>query len=469
MAREGLDEAVEGHDQRQRVGQRMAGRGEAAASCALDASAEVMKTDAPLPASRSAASATEGSAASRAASASDREARLDERQRPVHHLGRAVGLGMHGAGFLELQRRLVGDGRATGRDRGRRANLARPSSARIGERRSSRSRSPSARCSGRSCSAASSAVSSVQCASSARPATAELTKLFVAATLFSSPASMSMAWSEASASGEPGVLVSAMVSAPPARAGSRHGDDVGALAGLRDRRGRRRRRASVRAVDRGDRRPERGDRHAGGQFDRIFEEGRGMVGRAARDGDDDARVAGRAAPRRRSASAPPEASSRRAAASGISSISRRMWVVSHVWYGSFMRVGEPELGDEIIGVAPIDRAGEFDDLAARQIGDALDGAGWPSRRGTSSSRASASSRLAARDALDGAHRAIAGLFERGIERVADRRRDRAGSRGRARRARWRAACRRRCAGAPRAPRARWPTGRAPSSLPGEGE
>ena len=50
------------------------------------------------------------------------------------------------------------------------------------------------------------------------PATAELTKVFVAATLRSGPARMSMAKSEARASGESAVLVMATVRAPPARA-----------------------------------------------------------------------------------------------------------------------------------------------------------------------------------------------------------------------------------------------------------
>ena len=38
-----------------------------------------------------------------------------------------------------------------------------------------------------------------------------------------------------------------------------------------------------------------------------------------------------------------------------------------------MRVGEPQLDDEVVGVAPVDGAGEFDDLAGREIGNALDG------------------------------------------------------------------------------------------------
>jgi hypothetical protein len=47
-----------------------------------------------------------------------------------------------------------------------------------------------------------------------------LTKLLVAATLFSTPARMSIEWSDATATGEPAVLLMAIVSAPPARAAS---------------------------------------------------------------------------------------------------------------------------------------------------------------------------------------------------------------------------------------------------------
>src|SRR5690606_39630103 len=43
------------------------------------------------------------------------------------------------------------------------------------------------------------------------------------------------------------------------------------------------------AVDGSDRRADRGDGKTGRQFDRIFHEGRGMVGRATRHRDDEAR------------------------------------------------------------------------------------------------------------------------------------------------------------------------------------
>ena len=60
--------------------------------------------------------------------------------------------------------------------------------------------------------------SPIQCARSARPATTELTKVLVAATLFSTPALRSTVKSAAAARGEPAVLVSAMVKAPLWRA-----------------------------------------------------------------------------------------------------------------------------------------------------------------------------------------------------------------------------------------------------------
>ena len=179
---------------------------------------------------------------------------------------------------------------------------------------------------GNSPSAASSALSPVHSPRIASPATTEATKVLVAATLFSAPARMSIAWSEAAASGEPAVLVMAMVSAPPSRAALGHRHDVRALARLRDGDAGRLRELQPGAIDRGDRRTERGDRHAGGELDRIFEEGRGMVRRAARDRGEEARIerADRGAGLQPVPS--PAWSSSRAVASGISSISRRIWV-----------------------------------------------------------------------------------------------------------------------------------------------
>ena len=51
MAGEGLDEGVEGDDQRQRVGERMAGGGKRQPRCALAQRREVTNTAAPLAAS----------------------------------------------------------------------------------------------------------------------------------------------------------------------------------------------------------------------------------------------------------------------------------------------------------------------------------------------------------------------------------------------------------------------------------
>ena len=118
---------------------------------------------------------------------------------------------------------------------------------------------------------------------------AELTKVLVAATLrLRRRRRMSIAWSEAAASGEPAVLVSAIGQRAAGRARLRPWRRCPGSCRTARWRGRPSRRAcSLRAVDRGDRRAERGDRQAGRQLDRIFQEGRGMVGRAARDGDDE--------------------------------------------------------------------------------------------------------------------------------------------------------------------------------------
>src|SRR5262249_27740738 len=50
----------------------------------------------------------------------------------------------------------------------------------------------------------------------------------------------------------------------------RHGDDVGALAGLRDGDGGTALEGDAAAIDRGDRRADRGDRDAGGELDRVL-------------------------------------------------------------------------------------------------------------------------------------------------------------------------------------------------------
>ena len=63
----------------------------------------------------------------------------------------------------------------------------------------------------------------------------------------------------------------------------RHGDDVRALAGLRNRNRGATFELQFAAVDRHDRWTDRGDRHAGHQLDGIFEKGRSVVRGAARD------------------------------------------------------------------------------------------------------------------------------------------------------------------------------------------
>jgi hypothetical protein len=61
---------------------------------------------------------------------------------------------------------------------------------------------------------------------------------------------------------------------------------------LRDGEGRRPVQPQFRLVDRGERGAERSDRQSGLQFDRIFQEMRGVVGGTARNGDDNGRVTG---------------------------------------------------------------------------------------------------------------------------------------------------------------------------------
>ncbi|MCY1294359.1 hypothetical protein D9M70_436510 [compost metagenome] len=72
--------------------------------------------------------------------------------------------------------------------------------------------------------------------------------------------------------------------------GLRHGDDIRALARLRNRDRRSTAELQFGAVDRGERRAERGDRSTGLQLDRIFQEKRGMIGGAAGDRDQEGRI-----------------------------------------------------------------------------------------------------------------------------------------------------------------------------------
>ncbi len=95
---------------------------------------------------------------------------------------------------------------------------------------------------------------------------------------------MSIFTSDFSQSGEAGVLVSATVKRTGLAGRFHERDDVGALAGLRDRQHRRLAERQLDAIDRGQRRPEReATALARGQFDRIFEEQRGMIGGTARN------------------------------------------------------------------------------------------------------------------------------------------------------------------------------------------
>ena len=69
-----------------------------------------------------------------------------------------------------------------------------------------------------------------------------------------------------------------------------HRDDIGALAGLRDGDAGRLRELQPGAIDRGDRRAERGHGKPGAELDRIFQEGSSVVGRAARHRGEEARI-----------------------------------------------------------------------------------------------------------------------------------------------------------------------------------
>ena len=72
--------------------------------------------------------------------------------------------------------------------------------------------------------------------------------------------------------------------------GLRHRQQVGAAAGLRDHQHDRALQAQRRLVDRGDRRPDRHHRQAELGLGRVFEEGRGVIGGAARADRDQARI-----------------------------------------------------------------------------------------------------------------------------------------------------------------------------------
>ena len=172
--------------------------------------------------------------------------------------------------------------------------------------------------------------SSVPCARSARPATTELTKDLVAATLFSGPAAMSIAWSRRRRQRRVGGVGERdrQRAAVARRLG--HGDDVGALAGLRDGEAGRAVRASAsrrrsrRATDRA-RRPEC-RRSARSHISGKTRHGRtSRARRSPGSADRGSRMPAPGCGDRAS-----DASRSRAAASGISSISRRMWVVVRV-------------------------------------------------------------------------------------------------------------------------------------------
>ena len=189
-----------------------------------------MNTAAPLSASASAVSAIDGSDASRAASASTGKPASTSASGPCITSAARVGFGMHAAGFLELQRRLVGD---------RRRWPAAQDVQRIvlGARRqcpSSRSRSPSRNAPADRQVRPAAPSSPVHSPRMASPATAEVTNVLVAATLFSVPGAMSIAWSDAGGERRAGRVGEGDGQRATVARALCHRDDVGALARLRD-------------------------------------------------------------------------------------------------------------------------------------------------------------------------------------------------------------------------------------------
>ena len=280
---------------------------------------------------------------------------------------------MDRAGLLELQRHLVGDRRSRARGPARRPSCARTS--RSDERRPVAGERPLEllRAAPRPPRAARRPRATR--ATSASAASTEATKVLVAATLRSGPARSGSAWSQAAAIGESAMLVIATVSAPPAPALR----IISTMSGLWPDCEMPRQAAPLQpqlpAVDRGDRRPDRGDRDPRRQLDRIFEIGRRVVGRAARHGDQKPRI-GRAHRRRRG---------RHLVARVFQEPRRRRRDLGHLGLhvghrirhlrGSFRIGRDPgagrkvigrdlELGGEIVGVAAIERAGELDHPAA---------------------------------------------------------------------------------------------------------
>jgi hypothetical protein len=206
----------------------------------------------------------------------------------MQHLGGAEGLGMDAAGFLELERDLLGDAEGeAAADHIEAAGLApgqegrRPVAA-LRPRRVPRAPAPARRPEASSC-----AHSAVRC----RKARQVARKLLVAATLRSRPppaaararrpwrraASVSSLTKPITNARRRAFAASVSSSASGTAAGLRGGDEHGTGE------------VELAAIDRGEARAERGDGQAERALDQVFAIGRGMVGGAARAGRDEGR------------------------------------------------------------------------------------------------------------------------------------------------------------------------------------
>lgn len=255
----------------------------------------------------------------------DREATIDDGDRTVQHLGRGVVLGMDPAGFLELQRRLArhGESRAAAEGEERRRlgeTLGQPAPVgppgaveRIGQcpDGSEKRRVPGPfgdeqqRGDGRG-------------HESLRRRDAEL-----------GPCGKADDALHRLRKGRCRVIGQRDRHCTPCPRRPRHLHDVRAPPRLRDDEAEPARKPQRRAVDRGDRRADRGDRQAEHDLADVFQVGRGMVRRAPRHGRDEGRVE-RPAPAAAAAIAGPLRSRSRATASGISRISRSIWLSAAV-------------------------------------------------------------------------------------------------------------------------------------------
>ena len=276
------------------------------------------------------------------------------------------------AGLLELQRHLVGDGEARaapeheGRVRphqpvGERRPVAGERPRELpGQRRHRRAQRRRPRATRRPAPA---------------PPAPRSTKVLVAATLRSGPASQRQRVVAGRRHRRVGDVGDRHRQRPALAGAPHHLDDVRALPRLRDAEADRAVEPQPPPVDRGDRRPDRGDRHPG-RAARRHTSGRSPHGRTTRAPPSPA-AAGRPP-----ASPPPPPPRARASPRGTappppgSPRPRRSSGSRRHARPSFLLGRDPQLGREIVGVAAIERPGELDDPPRGQVGDPLD----PERR-----------------------------------------------------------------------------------------